>query len=333
MEIAFFEVNDTDKRELSQKFKGRNVKFYKEILSSQNVSKAKTAQIISIFIYSKINKDILSKLPNLKLIATRSTGYDHIDLKECKKRGIKVCNVPAYGANTVAEHAFALILDLSRNVRKAYLRAMGDDFDIQGLKGFDLKGKTMGVVGVGNIGKNSIKIANGFGMNVIASDPHHNKALARKLKFKYASFKDLLKKSDIVTLHVPLIPSTKHLMNKKTIAFMKPNALLINTSRGGVVDTNALLHALEKNKLGGAGLDVIEGEKEIKEELELLRDEGEHVKKLKDIMESLDLLRNDKVVFTPHIAFYSTGALGRLLDTSIDNIKSFIKGKPKCLVS
>ena len=333
MEIAFFEVNDRDKAELASKFKGRNVTFYKETLSAQNAAKAKNADIISVFIYSKIDNALLAKLPKLKLIATRSTGYDHIDLKACKKHGIKVCNVPTYGENTVAEHAFALIMDLSRNIRKAYLRAMGDDFEIQGLKGFDLKGKTMGVVGVGNIGKNTIKIANGFGMKVLASDPHHHKTLEKKFHFKYASLKELLKKSDVVSLHVPLIPATKHLINKKTLALMKPTALLINTSRGGVVDTDALLHALEKNKLGGAGLDVIEGEKEIKEELEILRDEGEHIKKLREVMESLELLRNDKVVFTPHIAFYSAEALERLLDTTVDNIKNFIKKKPTCIVS
>ncbi len=333
MEMAFFEVTDVDKRELTSKFKGRKISFYKEPLSLQNVEKVKNVDIISVFIYSKIDKSILGRLPKLKLISTRSTGYDHIDLKACKTRKILVCNVPAYGANTVAEHAFALMLDLSRNVRKAYIRAIGDDFEIQGLKGFDLKGKTLGVIGVGNIGQNAIKIANGFGMNVIASDPHHSRSLEQKLNFKYASLNNLLKKSDIVTIHVPLIASTRHLINKKTLSLMKPSALLINTSRGGIVDTDALLHALEKNKLGGAGIDVIEGEKEIKEELELLRDEGEHVKKIREVMNSLELLRNDKVVFTPHIAFYSAEALERLLDTSIEGIKSFMRGKPKYIVS
>ena len=169
-------------------------------------------------------------------------------------------------------------------------------------------------------------------MKVLASDRKHDHKLAKKLNFKYSSFKELLKKSDIVTLHVPLTPETKHMINKKTLALMKPDSLLINTSRGGVVDTDALLSALDKGKIGGAGLDVIEGEKEIKEELEILRDEGEHIKKLKEVMNSLELLRNDKVVFTPHIAFYSAEALDRLLDTTVENIKNFIRKKPTCLV-
>lgn len=336
MNISFFEITKKEKKEISSKLKNIKINrliFSKETLSKDNLNLAKNSEILCIFIYSNINKTILDKLPNLKMIITRSMGYDHIDLKECKKKGIVVCNVPEYGENTVAEHTFALILDLSRNIHKAYLKILGNNFSVSNLKGFDLKGKTLGVIGAGHIGSKVIRIARGFEMEVLVCDHHKNPKLQKELKFKYANLENLLRNSDIVTIHVTLNPTTKHLINKKTINFMKKGSILINTSRGEVVDTKALLLALEKNQLAGAGLDVIEGEKQIKEEKELLHEsEVEHGEKLKSLMNSYKIIHNEKVIFTPHIAFYSVESLERILNTTIENIKCFINKKPKCVV-
>jgi D-lactate dehydrogenase len=330
MKVYFFEAGEVDKEKVSKALNKHEVIYIDEPLTKKNVSLAKDADILSVFIYSKIDKKILSKLPNLKLITTQSTGFDHIDLKECRKRKIPVCNVPSYGENTVAEHTFALILDLSRNIHKAIKRISEDNFSIKGLQGFDLKGKTIGVIGAGNIGQHVIRIAKGFEMNVLAYEPKRNSSIAKKLGFKYVTLENLLKKSDIITLHVPLVKETKNLINARTLKLMKPNSILINTSRGGVVNTKSLLSAIESGKIGGAGLDVLEGEKTIKEEKELLHKTGtEHTKKLKSLIDSYMILHNEKVIFTPHIAFYSKEALERIMDTNIENIKSFVKGKPK----
>lgn len=333
MNITFFEENNVEETEIRKALKGNKLKFSNEPLSKSNFKIAKDSEVVVIFINSTVDKAILKLLPKLKLIVTRSTGFDHIDLKECKKKKILVSNIPTYGENTVAEHAFALLLDLSRNIHKSFMRISENNFSIEGLKGFDLRGKTIGVVGVGNIGEHVIRIAKGFEMNVLAFDMKKSLKLQRKLKFKYVSLENLLKNSDIVTLHVPLNKKTKHLINKKTIKLMKPNSILINTSRGEIVDTDSLFLALEKEKIRGAGLDVIEGEKMIKEEKELLHLSNEHhYKKLKEAIDCYTILHNEKVIFTPHIAFYSSEALQRIRETTIENIKSFIENNPKNLV-
>lgn len=334
MNIAFFEIQDWEIAQLKKIFKGQNLKFFTEFLTPDNVNQIKDCDVLSVFIYSKINKDIISKLPNLKYITTRSMGFDHIDIDACKKAGIKVSTAPHYGDNSVAEHTFALILSLSRNIHKAYIRNLNENHQIEGLKGFDLKGKTLGVVGVGRIGSNVVKIARGFEMNVLAHDSHPDKIFAKKCGFKYVSFKELLKKSDIVTLHVPYTKENHHLMNRKTISSMKPGAILINTSRGPIVDTQALIHYLRNNKLSGAGIDVIEGEELIKEEKELLHDPKKlNIKTISQIALDHRIIRDEKVVFTPHIAFYSNEAVQRILDVTIENIQSFIKKKPINLIN
>ncbi|MCD6412604.1 MAG: hydroxyacid dehydrogenase, partial [Elusimicrobia bacterium] len=249
-----------------------------------------------------------------------------IDLKGCRKRKIVVCNVPSYGENTVAEHTFALILSLSRNVHKSYSRTMRSDFSIEGLRGFDIKGKVIGVIGVGHIGLHVIKIAKGFGMEVLAYDVNQDKFLAEVLGFKYTSLENLLRKSDIITLQVPYNKSTHHLINKDTIKAVKKGAILINTSRGGVVDTEVMIDALDKKILGGAGLDVLEGEELIKEEKQLLYDKKK-IKSLQNLVKDHILLRKDNVVFTPHIAFFSQEALERILETTIQNIVGFLSGR------
>src|SRR3989344_9066992 len=181
--IAFFELEPCEKEYFLKNLKSYKLQFIDKHLNEKNINQITDVDAIGIFIYSAVNRKILDKLPNLKLITTLSTGFDHIDLKECRKRKITVCNVPHYGENTVAEHTFALILNLTRKIHKAYDRTTRGDFTIEGLRGIDLQGKTMGVVGVGSIGQHVVRIAKGFEMNVIAFDKFENSKLAKKLSF------------------------------------------------------------------------------------------------------------------------------------------------------
>lgn len=322
MKIVFFEIQGWENQFLKQALKGHKVEFYKEELNEKNISKAKDADVVSVFTYSQMNKKILSLLPKLKLITTRSTGYDHIDLNECKKRKIVVCSVPRYGENTVAEHTFALLLDISRNIHKAYLKTSKNDFSIEGLKGFDLKGKTIGIIGMGSIGSHVVRIANGFEMNVLVYTRHPDIKLAKQLNYKNVSLKELLNKSDVITIHTPLTKETHHLINKTTIKQIKKGAILINTARGGIVDTKALIRALDKGIIRAVGLDVLEGEELIKEEKQMLYDKQTR-QALKELAEDHVLLSKDNVIFTPHVAFYSDEALQRIIATTAENILSF----------
>lgn len=326
--IAFFELEPWEKEYFLKNLKNCQLQFIDDQLNESNVNEIIDVDAIGVFIYSAVNKKILDKLTNLKLVVTLSTGFDHIDIKECKKRKITVCNVPHYGENTVAEHTFALILNLTRKIHKAYDRTVRGDFSIEGLRGTDLQGKTIGVVGVGSIGQHVIRIAKGFEMKVIAYDKFKSLKLAKKLGFKYVNLDYLLKNSDIITLHVPYNKSTHHLIDKKAIAKMKNGVLLINTARGGIVDTSALLEGLQSSKIGGAGLDVLEEECFIKEEKQIL---SKHFLKecdLKTVLQNHILLKQDNVIITPHNAFNSWEALHRILDTTILNINSFLKKKP-----
>jgi len=331
MRIAFFEVEYWEEEYLKEKLSGHQLKFSNEKLSLENAAQIKDFDALSVFIYSKIDEQIIQAIPNLKLVTTRSTGFDHIDIDVCKKRGITVCNVPSYGENTVAEHTFALILSLSRNMCKACIRRFEQDFSIEGLEGFDLKGKTIGVVGTGQIGLHVIRIAKGFGMNVVAYDVRQNKLLSEVLEFEYVTLEDLLARSDVITLHVPYMKATHHLMNKDTFKLVKRGAILINTARGSIVDTEALIDALDKKILAGAGLDVFEGEEVIKEEKQLLY-EPKNLEVLASLVKDHILLSKDNVVFTPHIAFYSKEALERILETTVENIAAFVSGKPQNVV-
>lgn len=288
-------------------------------------------EVLSVFVDSRIDAAVLEKLPNLKLIATRSTGFDHIDLAICRARTICVANVPLYGANTVAEHTFALILALSRNVHRAWIRTQRRDFRIEGLQGFDLRGRTIGVVGTGNIGMHVIKIARGFGMHVVASDPFPTEIAAEVLGFTYVAFDSLIEQADIITLHAPLIPSTERMINAETLSRCKPGALVINTSRGGLVDTQALLHALDMGRLAGAGLDVLDGEELLSEDHWDVMARADEAR-LRQLLENQQLLSREDVVVTPHVAFDSVEAVQRIADTTVHNIVRFLEGAPENIV-
>ena len=330
MKIAFFELEEWEKQYIETKFGGNQLNLSDEKITADTAGALKDVDILSIFIYSEINEPILNAMPKLKLICTRSTGFDHIDLDACKRHNVIVCNVPTYGENTVAEHTFALILSISRRLFRVCSR-FEPNFSLQGLLGFDLKGKTLGVVGTGQIGLHVIRIAKGFGMDVLAYDLKQNHILSEILGFNYVSLENLLPNSDIVTLHVPYNKYTHHLMNRDRFKLMRKGSIMINTARGAIVDTEALIEALDQKILSGAGLDVIEGEELIKEEKQIVFD-PKKIESLASIVKDHILLNKDNVVFTPHIAFYSKEALERILDTTVDNINAFISGKPQNMV-
>lgn len=329
--IAFFETEDWEAEYLKRKLEaqGFQTEFHREHLTAENASEAADCDALGVFVYSNVDEELLGRLQKLKLVATMSTGYDHIDLEACKRRGIAVCNVPGYGSNTVAEHTFALLLALSRKIVQSVERTRRGDFSLEGLRGVTLRGKTIGVVSTGRIGRNVIRIAGGFGMRVIAYDPRPDAEYARQNGFEYVDFPRLLQESDVVTLHAPLTKETHHLINKENIRQMKRGAVLVNTARGGLVETEALLQGLREGTIAGAGLDVLEEECAIKEERELFSKAFAKTCDLKTVLADHMLLEQENVLITPHNAFNSREALGGLLEETAENISAFFAGSPR----
>lgn len=319
MTIAFFEITEIEKEEFSNAFSNDTLLFFENTIQEIDVNKINNVDVISVFIHSKVDENILNKLPNLKLITTRSTGTDHINLDFCKNKNIIVKNVPFYGENTVAEHTFALILSLSRKIHSSYIRSLKGNFSTDGLQGFDLQDKTIGIIGGGRIGLHVARIAKGFGMHVRVFDIKRDDFLAELINFKYVSLDELYETSDIISLHVPLNKNTEHMINSNSISKMKKGALLINTARGGLINTDDLIKAIDDKIILGAGLDVIEGEELLIEE-NIFNSPIEKAAKL--IVNSKILLDNENVVITPHNAFNSVEAVNRIINTTIENIKN-----------
>lgn len=332
VKIAFFETEPWEKNYLESQLKGFDLIFFEDKLTSLNIKKISDITILSPFIYSAVDKKFISELKSLKYITTRSTGFDHIDVKSCHGKNILVSNVPTYGENTVAEHTFALILSLSRKIHLSWEQTRRGDFTLGNLRGFDLKGKTLGVVGIGNIGRHVIRMAKGFEMNILAFDIKQDQKFSKKAGFKYAPLDYLFKNSDIITLHLPYNKTTHHLINLKSLKLFKKGCYLINTARGGICDTTALLRGLQQGIFAGLGLDVLEEECFIREERELLSTAFGKACNLKTVLENHILINEPNVIITPHNAFNSKEALTRILDTTINNIKSFAKSKPINLV-
>ena len=322
----FFEVAAQEAETLREaiaadaNLKGLQCEFLEQKLDASGLTLASQADIVSVFINSVLDKGSIDKLAKTRLIATRSTGFDHIDLEAAKSKPVSVANVPAYGSHTVAEFAFALILGLSRKVFEAsYKVKSGQGFSAAGMMGFDLYGKTIGIVGTGRIGQNVAVIAKGFGMKVIAYDPYPNNEAAKNIGFDYVSLDDLLSRSDIVTLHAPYNPGTKHLINMENINRFKRGSLLVNTARGELCDNEALLTGLDKGILGGVGLDVVEGERKLKD--------GEKVS-------TFEKLRAHPHAFvTPHMAYFTAEAQKEIARVTVENISAFLRGEAKNVVS
>ena len=307
-------------------------RYYAEEADRIDLGKLDDAQIISVFIYSDLDATRLSQLPSLRMIATRSTGYNHIDMAYCRERNIVVSNVPSYGANTVAEHTFALLLSLSRNIYQARERTLRNDFSFHGLQGFDLMGKILGVIGTGQIGRHVIRIAKGFEMRVLAYNPHQDAAISERLGFEYVGLDELLARSDVISLHCPLTAETQHLIGKQAFMKMKKGVYLINTARGGLIDTEALLWALDAGIVAGAGLDVLEEEEAVREERELLSGRF-NAGKLQAVLRNHVLTKHERVIITPHIAFNSREAVERILETTVENIAAYLAQAPSNVVA
>ncbi len=333
MKIVIFETEPREAPDFKALQVGHRLTLTEAPLRTDNAAGYADAEVLSTFIYSKLDRAVLEQLPALRLIATRSTGYDHIDLAWCAEHGITVCNVPTYGENTVAEHVFALLLTISHRLREAMERARSGRFSPQGLEGFDLQGKTMGVVGTGNIGRHVIRIAKGFAMDVVAFDMKPDEAAAKALGFRYLSLADLLAAADIITLHVPALPQTEHLLNAEAFARMKSGAVVINTARGGVIDTRALIEALLTGKVAAAGLDVLPDEPLIREEAELISSIYDSQQDIRDLIADHVLLNMSNVVVTPHSAFNTREAIRRITTTTVANIAAFLKGAPVNVVA
>lgn len=305
--IVFLEVEPEDETKIRKSFPQAQIANH-PLKPEEIIKKYKDAEILCCFIYTKITKEVIKALPNLKLIITRSVGYDHIDLKTAQEQNIPICNVPDYGAHVIAEHVFALLLSTIRRIEEGDKRVEQNNFDFHGLRGITLKGKTMGVIGTGKIGKNVCRIASmGFLMNVLATDPFPDKDAALNAHFKYTNLDTILKKSDIITLHAPLLSSTKHLIDHQSIKKMKPGVILVNTARGGLLDTQALIEGIKSGKIAHAALDVLEHEKNITKHQELI-----HL---------------PQVVITPHTAFYADDSMQKMYEEAIASIQRFLTEK------
>jgi len=333
MDVAVFEAAEWEHQACLRLEPGHRVRCTAGRLTPQTAPDYVEAEVVSPFVGSEVSAAVIAALPRLRLVATRSTGFDHIDLEACRARGVAVCNVPDYGDPTVAEHAFALLLAVSRHVVEAADRTRRGDFHVEGLRGFDLEGRTLGVVGAGRIGRRVIRIARGFGMTALAADPHPDPAAAAELGFDYVTLDDLLRLADVVSLHAPGGPQTRDLISDAQFAVIKPGCVLINTARGGVVNAAALVRALSSGRLAGAGLDVLSEEPLLREEAEIFRmDTPLPAERLRALVAANTLLRLPNVVVTPHIAYDTAEALGRIVGTTLDNIEAFARGEPQNLV-
>lgn len=330
MKIIVFETTPEDQAGLEPMLAGQDVAFVPDRLTLDTAPLASEAEVVSVFVNSEVRKEVIDSLPRLKCINTRSTGFDHIDVEYAQSKGINVCYVPSYGSHTVAEFAFGLILTLSRKLFDAHHQLReGASFNLSKLKGFDLFGKTIGIVGTGRIGQNVVKIAHGFGMNILAFDLFPKEDLAKEFGFKYVPLEELLAESDVVTIHVPYTKETFHLLNSDNLMRIKPGAILVNTARGEIIETEALLACLKSGLISAAGLDVLEGERELKDEMHLLTDPKSHIDHMKQLVEDHILMDMDNVIVTPHSAFYTEEAKREILQTSAEGIIGYIQGQPK----
>jgi D-lactate dehydrogenase len=330
--VEIYGTNDDEKNRLETHFKEHdikaNIKYFSEKINPDNLSTSE-AQVLSVFVDSIVDAKVMDKFPNLALIVARSTGYDNIDLAEAKKRNILVCNVPSYGECTVAEYTFGLILMLSRKIHLSINKYIELGLTTNtNIRGFDLYDKTIGIIGTGKIGKRVISIAKGFGMKILAYDSFPDKKAETDIGFQYVDLDHLLRHSDIVSIHIPFTKDTEHLINAKSFSLMKKDALIINTSRGGIIDTNALVEALNNKVIAGAGLDVLEEENIVKDETAFIMSNktGEH--NLCTIVADHALMKMPNVIVTPHNAYNTNEALDRILDTTTQNILAWIQGKP-----
>jgi len=315
--VAFFDTKTYDRQSFSKYIKnGINIRFYENKLNSDTVSMAAGCDAVCAFVNDSINKQVIESLEKfgVGLIAMRCAGYNNVDLKSAKGK-LKVAHVPAYSPYAIAEHTMGMILLLNRKLHRAYIRTRDHNFSLEGLTGFDLKGKTVGIVGTGKIGSCFADICKGFGMNIIGFDPYESAEFCGK----YVSLEELLSQSDIISLHCPLTKENRHLINEKTIEKMKKGVFIINTSRGKLIDTPDLIAGMKSGIVAAAGLDVYEEETELF--FEDFSDEIIH----DDTLSTLISMPN--VLVTSHQAFLTREALNSIAQTTMQNLDDFFSGK------
>ncbi|MGY2374626.1 2-hydroxyacid dehydrogenase [Pseudomonas sp. SDO524_S393] len=304
---------------------GLELHFQPARLNLDTVALANGHEAVCAFINDDLSAPVLEQLAKggTRLIALRSAGYNHVDLPAASRLGLSVVRVPAYSPHAVAEHAVALILALNRRLHRAYNRTRDGDFTLHGLTGFDLVGKTVGVVGTGQIGATFATIMSGFGCQLLAHDPFPNPQV-QALGARYVSLPELLAQAQIISLHCPLTTDSKHLINAHSLAHMQPGAMLINTGRGGLVDTPALIDALKDGQLGYLGLDVYE------EEAQLFFEDRSDLPLQDDVLARLLTFPN--VIITAHQAFLTREALAAIAGTTLANILAWAEGRAQNLV-
>jgi D-lactate dehydrogenase len=320
MKIAFFDSKPHDE-EFFKIYKNEEtkMKFFETKLNEDTVSLANGYDVVCVFVNDAVNATVIDKLHEygVKLIALRCAGYNNVDLKHANGK-ISVVRVPAYSPYAVAEHTMALLLTIVRNTHKAYVRTKSFNFSLTGLLGFDLYGKTIGIIGTGKIGSIFAQICKGFGMRVLAYDKYPNESL----DLEYTTLDNLFAQSDIISLHCPLTEESYHLIDKTSISTMKDGVVFVNTSRGALINAEALLEGIRSKKIGGACLDVYE------EELELFFEDNSNLIVNDDVLALLMTMPN--VIVSSHQAFFTKEALSNIASTTIENITEFFKtGKCK----
>ena len=335
--ICFVATEPEEEEFFSERFEGFDVSFQTGLRDVPG-----DVEVVSIYLNERIDEDFLASHPALRMIATRSMGCDHIDLAACAKRRIAITHVSGYGENTVAEHTFALMLALSRRIRESTEAALAGKFTHEKFRGMDLRGSTLGVVGAGRVGLHVIRIAAAFGMKVLAYDAHPNPLHTELLDFQYTSFDHLIRESHVITLHLPLNQETHHVLNRETLSRCRPGVLIVNTARGRLIDSEALIEAIDSGQVGGAGLDVIEEEgvfhggatallgAQIADRVRGAGVDNDRIslpigrmKEISRYIASNALLRRAKVVFTPHNAYNSSESREFISKTTSENILQY----------
>lgn len=318
VKIAFFDTKEYDKKlfdKYNKKY-GYDITYFETKLNEETAPLTAGFDAVCIFVNDVVDKGTIEilKKNKIKLIALRCAGFNNVDMKKIDD-SIMVVRVPAYSPYAVAEHATALLLDINRKIYKAYQRTKKYNFTLNGLLGFDIHGKTVGVIGTGKIGKEFCKIMKGFGAEVLAYDVYHDDVAANEIGFKYVELEDILKKSDIISLHCPLTKENEGLINEETISMMKKGVIIINTSRGKLIDSSSLINALEKGKIGGVGLDVFDEEADF-----FMNDMSRCYKRNRNLS---ILLSMPNVIITSHQAFFTKEALNKIALDTCENIKEF----------
>jgi D-lactate dehydrogenase len=320
--LAVFSTKSYDKSSLSSSVTDNiAITFFESRLTLDTAKLAAGFDAICVFVNDDLNRDVLTELKSIgvKYIVLRCAGFNNLDLAACKELGLRCARVPSYSPEAVAEHTVALMMTLNRRIHKAYNRTKEGNFSLSGLMGFKIHGKTVGIIGTGNIGLATARILKGFGANVIAYDPFGNSKMAESIGFEYTDLNTLLTTSDILSLHCPLTKESHHLLNDVSISTMKTGVMIINTSRGGLVDTQSLITNLKSGQIGNLALDVYEQESEL-----FFEDHSSSIIQ-DDVLQRL--LSFPNVIITGHQGFFTAEALEQIAVTTINNFNLFAEGK------